>query len=163
MHRITGLFRLDECVDLSEQYLQQLTVAANSFATHQVQCLDAVSAFINLGDACIPDILKESTELIDAVTQKVIVRAEQNQDEIGAASYAYMELLGLTLYCFMWNRILSTAFTQLEAGEGNATHLNGLVKTADFFFARILPRSKSLAAEIEAGAETMMALAVEEF
>ena len=107
--------------------------------------------------------LTASKELISEVTRKVIARSGENPEEIGAASYAYMELLGLTLYCFMWQRMLAAAFTALESGAGDANHLNGLVKTADFFFARLLPHGKALAEEIDAGAETMMALTAEEF
>jgi hypothetical protein len=107
--------------------------------------------------------LGASKELIADVTRKVIARAGDNPEEIGAASYAYMELLGLTLYCFMWQRILLAAFEKLESGQGDAAHLNGLVKTADFFFARMLPHGKALAEEIEAGSETMMAMTAEQF
>ena len=107
--------------------------------------------------------LGASKELIADVTRKVIARAEVNPEEIGAASYAYMELLGLTLYCFMWQRMLLAAFEKLESGQGHAAHLNGLVKTADFFFARMLPHGKALAEEIEAGSETMMAMTAEQF
>jgi hypothetical protein len=59
--------------------------------------------------------------------------------------------------------MLVAAFEKLESGQGDASHLNGLVKTADYFFARMLPHGKALAEEIEAGSETMMALTAEEF
>ncbi len=108
-------------------------------------------------------VLEEAKEIISSVTQQVINKSGDNPDEIGAASYAYMELMGLTLYCFMWQRIVATALEQIAAGEGDQIHLNGLIKTADFFFARLWPRHKSLVAEIEAGSDTLMALSDEEF
>ena len=101
--------------------------------------------------------------MIQSVTLSVIDRAGDNPEEIGAASYAYMELLGLTLYNFMWLRILAAALPKLQAGSGDTLHLSGLVKTAEFFFARILPRTRALVEEIEAGADTLMAMKTEEF
>jgi hypothetical protein len=74
-----------------------------------------------------------------------------------------MELLGLTLYNFMWLRILAAVLPKLQAGSGGTPHLSGLVKTAEFFFARLLPSARALVDEIEAGAQTLMAMSAEEF
>ena len=100
--------------------------------------------------------LFSNQRMIQSVTLGVIDRAGDNPEEIGAASYAYMELLGLTLYNFMWLRILAAALPKLQAGSGDTQHLSGLVKTAEFFFARILPKTRALVEEIEAGADTLM-------
>ncbi len=113
-------------------------------------------------DAYLP-VLVEAANLIESVTNDVITRAEDNPDEIGAASYAYMDLLGLVLYNFMWQRILASALAQRGAGEGDQQHLGGLIKTGDFFFARLWPKHKSLVAEIQSGADSLMALSAEEF
>lgn len=98
-----------------------------------------------------------------ATTELVIGNAADNPDEIGAASYAYMEMMGLTLYCFMWQRILAAAISASEAQAGDQNYIDGLVKTGEFFLSRMLPRTTSLAAEIAAGAESMMAMTAEQF
>jgi hypothetical protein len=108
-------------------------------------------------------VLVDAREIIESVTREVIARAKDNPDEVGAASYAYMELLGLVLYSFMWQRILASALQQRNDGSGDQQHLGGLIKTGDFFFARLWPKHKSLVAEIQAGAESLMALSAEEF
>jgi alkylation response protein AidB-like acyl-CoA dehydrogenase len=94
-------------------------------------------------------------------TRFVIEGASQNPEEIGAASYAYMELMGLTLYCFMWQRILAAALA--DKNDNNAAYLDGLVKVGEFFLARQVPRVHSLLAEIEAGSESLMAMAASQF
>ena len=94
-------------------------------------------------------------------TRFVIEGASQNPEEIGAASYAYMELMGLTLYCFMWQRILAAALA--DKNDNNAEYLDGLVKVGEFFLARQVPRVHSLLAEIEAGSESLMAMAASQF
>ncbi|MCY4265686.1 MAG: acyl-CoA dehydrogenase C-terminal domain-containing protein [Gammaproteobacteria bacterium] len=107
--------------------------------------------------------LEQCKQRLIRTTERVIQQAEINADEIGAASYPYMELLGLSLYCFMWQRMLAAALHQQEIGTGNAAHLSGIIKTGNYFFTRLLPRTDSLAAEIAAGSDSLMALAEEEF
>lgn len=108
-------------------------------------------------------LLKECKQSIIEVTQQVISASKDKPSEIGAASYPYMELLGLTLYCFMWLRIIASAKELQGRGEGNADHLSGLIKTGEFFFARVLPRRESLRTEILAGSSPLMAMNEAEF
>ncbi|MFK7863685.1 MAG: acyl-CoA dehydrogenase C-terminal domain-containing protein [Pseudohongiellaceae bacterium] len=107
--------------------------------------------------------LTESQSLLATTTDAVIAKCADNPDEIGAASYAYMELMGLTLYCFMWNRVLAAAVAAKASGSGDEDHLEGLLKTGEFFMARLLPRGKSLAEEIATGADSMMAMTAAQF
>ena len=100
-------------------------------------------------------------KVLSDATLFVIDSAASNPEEIGAASYAYMELMGLTLYCFMWQRILAAALA--DKGGDNAEYLDGLVKVGEFFLARQVPRVHSLLAEIEAGSESLMAMAANQF
>ncbi len=129
--------------------------------------LEDIKAFIqeNQTSEMVPYLsyLENSKELLRAVTHEIISNAENDPAEIGAASYPYMELMGLTLYCFMWQRIVAAALDVQRAGEGNAAQLSGLVKTAKYFFTRMLPKAQSLAKEISAGAEPLMDLAEGEF
>ena len=72
-----------------------------------------------------------------------------------------MELMGLTLYCFMWQRILAAALA--DKNGNNAEYLDGLVKVGEFFLARQVPRVHSLLAEIEAGSDSLMAMTANQF
>jgi len=74
-----------------------------------------------------------------------------------------MELMGLNLYAFMWLRILDAALAELGEGNGDKSYLDGLVKTGEFFFARLLPHTVSRLEEIKAGASTLMAMTAEQF
>jgi hypothetical protein len=105
------------------------------------------------------DLIKE----VQVTTDRVIANAKNNPDEIGAASYAYMELMGLTLFCFMWQRMLAAAYVARAADNGNKDYLEGLIKCGVFFMQRLIPKSKSLVAEINAGAQSLMALTASEF
>ena len=105
--------------------------------------------------------LSTCRNVLSDATLFVIESAASNPEEIGAASYAYMELMGLTLYCFMWQRILAAALA--DKGGENAEYLDGLVKVGEFFLTRQVPRVHSLLAEIEAGSESLMAMEANQF
>ncbi|MED5412173.1 MAG: acyl-CoA dehydrogenase C-terminal domain-containing protein [Pseudomonadota bacterium] len=96
-------------------------------------------------------------------TNTVIEKAKNDPDEIGAASYPYMELMGLTLFCFMWQRILASVHLAKVNNDGSEDYLNGLLGSGDFFMNRLLPKSKTLLEEIEAGAKSLMAVTADQF
>ncbi|MCH8265488.1 MAG: acyl-CoA dehydrogenase C-terminal domain-containing protein [Proteobacteria bacterium] len=136
------------------ELLQVLVAEMDEFAAGQ-QGVAAMVAPLQAFEEC-------KRRLIDT-TASVIKSAADDPDRIGAASYAYLELMGLTLYSFMWQRILAAAFAAMESGQGSQDYCDGLVKTGEFFIRRLLPRSKALVEEIAAGPEVMMALRAEQF
>lgn len=96
-------------------------------------------------------------------TEQVIGKAENNAAEVGAASYPYLELLGLTLYGYMWLRIMAACHEQINSEQGAADYHDGLLKTGEYFMARLLPAASSLREEIAAGADSLMAIRAEQF
>jgi alkylation response protein AidB-like acyl-CoA dehydrogenase len=81
----------------------------------------------------------------------------------GAGAYAYMELMGVVTLGWMWLKMAGTSSRLLnEAGEDRAFH-EAKVATARFYAARELGKTAALRSEIEAGAETLMALPAEAF
>jgi len=109
------------------------------------------------------EVFAESRQLLVETTDAIIGRAAENPDEVGAASYAYMELMGMTLHCFMWLRILAACIEEISAESGDHDYLCGLIKTGEFFLSRMLPKSKAMVEEIAAGAASMMGLTAEQF
>ncbi|MGI9249913.1 MAG: acyl-CoA dehydrogenase C-terminal domain-containing protein [Pseudohongiellaceae bacterium] len=107
-------------------------------------------------------IWREARDHLQQATKWLIQHSKTQPDEVGAASYPYMELMGLNLYAFMWLKILSAALNP-NTIRYDTNYCDGLIKTAEFFFARLLPRSTSLLQEIQAGSDTLMALKAEQF
>ncbi len=109
------------------------------------------------------DGMESVKQLLMNTTSEIIANAESNPDEIGAASYAYMELMGLTLYCFMWQRMLAAAYVSKTEGRGDSQHLDSLIKTGQFFMLKQLPKARSLAEEISSGSDPLMSMTAEQF
>lgn len=90
-------------------------------------------------------------------------KAARDPDEVGAASVDYLMALGYTALGWFWARMGVLAQARLEAGEDDA-FLRGKVKTARFYFARLLgPRLEMHRRAALAGAATLMDVADEEF
>lgn len=141
-------------VRTSGELLQVLLADMDEFAAQQ----EGVATM----QGWLPVLAETRQRLLDA-TDLVIANAAGNPDEIGAASYAYMELMGLSLYCFMWQRIMAACAVATGNDTGNADYLDGLIKTGEFFLLRMMPRADALLAEIRAGSATLMAMEAEQF
>ena len=100
---------------------------------------------------------------LEEATSSVLASSGDDANAVGAASYSYMELMGLVLYCYMWQRILSAALADQKSGSNDTDYTDALVKTGEFFMQRLLPRTESLLVEITSGAESLMAMRAEQF
>ena len=94
----------------------------------------------------------------------IAMHAAESRDEIGAASYDYLRLFGLTAYGYMWCRMVEAAQYARKNTTGDlAQFLDAKILTARFFMQRILPETSALLARIEAGGASMMELPAEAF
>ena len=86
------------------------------------------------------------------VTAKVLAAAKEDPHAPGAASVEYLHLFGYVAYAYMWAKIAAAALPK----AGNDSFYAGQVKTARFYFARLLPQAQALAASVDAGSATLM-------
>jgi len=97
------------------------------------------------------------------ITGDIGQKAMKNADEIGGASVDYLMFAGYVTLGYFWAKMASVAQSKLkDAGEDEAFY-QAKIKTAAFYFHRILPRAQGHAACIEGGVDSMMALASEDF
>ncbi|WP_019029412.1 acyl-CoA dehydrogenase C-terminal domain-containing protein [Colwellia piezophila] len=97
------------------------------------------------------------------MTEKVGERAMKNPDEIGAASVDYLMYSGYLTLAYFWAKMAKVAQDKLEEGSDEEAFYQAKIKTARFYFQRILPRAKGHAACVENGGESMMALDADDF
>jgi hypothetical protein len=88
------------------------------------------------------------------LTRDVLERASKNPEELGAASYDYLFYSGYVVLAYWWARSVAAA----NASGHGEDFKRAKLETARFYFARILPRSLSHAANIRAGVTSLMAL-----
>jgi hypothetical protein len=86
-----------------------------------------------------------------------------NPDNAGAASYSYMNLMGLVTLGLMWLRMAKASAAALADGVEDRAFHEAKLMTARFYAERILPQTGAERRKLEAGAESVMALPEEAF
>ncbi len=105
--------------------------------------------------------LAAALERLSDVTEHVINQAENNPNAVGAASVDYLDLFGLTALGYMWAKIVKAALPRAE-GDTSGFY-TGKLKSARFYYDRLLPKTVALAEGLRSGSDSMMALTAEEF
>lgn len=103
-------------------------------------------------------VLGNALDSLVSTTALVKQAATDNPNEVGAASVPYLDLLTLILYCYMWARMVKAATAALAAGSSERDFYQAKIHVGCFFLDRMMPRYKSLAEEIRAGSDVMMAM-----
>jgi alkylation response protein AidB-like acyl-CoA dehydrogenase len=111
----------------------------------------------------VAEALEKANQQLQAATMWLMQNAMTNPNNAGAASYAYMHIMGIVAVGMMWLRMARAAQVQLNAGVGNKAYLEAKLVTARFFAERMMPDAGALRRKIEGGAEVLMALPPEAF
>ena len=86
-----------------------------------------------------------------------------NPNNAGAASYSYMNLMGIVTLGLMWLRMAKASTAALAHGGDDKDFHEAKIVTARFYAERILPQAGAERRKLEAGSESLMALPVEAF
>ena len=113
-------------------------------------------------DAYVKPLAKLNKEWGD-LTLQIGMKAMKDREEVGAAAVDYLMYSGYVTLAWLWARQAEVALAKLEAGSTDADFYEAKLKTANFYFARILPRTRSLAELVVAGADNLMSLESEHF
>ncbi|MEC8524264.1 MAG: acyl-CoA dehydrogenase C-terminal domain-containing protein [Pseudomonadota bacterium] len=98
--------------------------------------------------------LKAAMENLSDLTQWVIDQAQNNPNEIGAASVEYLHVFGYTAYAYMWAKMALVALPQQDADS----FYKAKVETARFYVKRLLPRYIGLTATVKGGSDSLYGL-----
>ncbi len=170
-----------------EQFVRDARIAMIYEGANGIQALDLVGrklamnggrglrAFLALVDSGVADAQKvDSLKLqadalavakgkLEGATMWLLQNAMANPDNAGAASTPYLKLMGLVTFGYFWLLMAKGAQEALAAGAEDKAFLEAKLVTARHFFERVLPAAQGHAAEVEAGAETLMALTEDAF
>ncbi len=97
------------------------------------------------------------------LTMKIGMSSMQNREEVGSASVDYLMYSGYVTLAYLWAQMAKVAKTNLAAGTTEEDFYGAKVKTARFYFQRILPRTATHAQSMTAGADSLMDLDAEHF
>ena len=91
-------------------------------------------------------------------TVRLAIKAKKDRDIVGSASVDYLMYSGYIVMAYFWAQMAQAAYEKLATDVENRDFYRAKIKTAEFYFDRILPRTKSLAATMMADPKTLMQL-----
>jgi alkylation response protein AidB-like acyl-CoA dehydrogenase len=166
-----------------EQYVRDCRITLIYEGTTQIQALDLIGRktllnqgkalirftqhMTNLADAAAADFpeyareLRRVAEEWQDLAMHVGELAPQNADEIGAAAVDFLMYSGFVLVAWCWVQMALAA--KRADPDGSDPFLRGKLDTARFYMARVLPQAAAHRSALLAGADSLMAPAVDTF
>lgn len=89
---------------------------------------------------------------------RIAIKAKKNRDFVGSSSVDYLMYSGYIMMAYFWAQMAQAAYEKLATDVENRDFYRAKIKTAEFYFERILPRTKSLAATMMADPKSIMQL-----
>jgi hypothetical protein len=107
--------------------------------------------------------LSDAVAVARSASQWLLDRARDDRNVAGAASVNFLMLLGYVCGGWLMGQSALRAAARLASGGGDTAFLEAKVVTARFYCEHLLPRARACLVAIEAGSESMMALAEDQF
>ena len=107
-------------------------------------------------DAPYTSVLKAYKDEWLTMSLKIGERAMENPDEAGAAAVDYLMYSGYVTLAFFWARMAVLARQKIEAAEGDVSFYEAKLMTAEFYFDRLLPRTRAHKEALESGSDNLM-------
>lgn len=89
---------------------------------------------------------------------RLAMKAKKDRDIVGSASVDYLMYSGYITMGYFWAQMAQSAYEKLAGDVENRDFYRAKIKTAEFYFDRILPRIKSHAATMMADPKSLMQL-----
>jgi alkylation response protein AidB-like acyl-CoA dehydrogenase len=98
-----------------------------------------------------------------SLTRKIGFAAMKNRDAVGAASVDYIMFSGYLLLGVAWAASARAAYRRIEQGTKEEAFYRAKIQTAEFYFAKILPRTTSLLETMSTGPDSLMRMDENQF
>jgi alkylation response protein AidB-like acyl-CoA dehydrogenase len=107
--------------------------------------------------------LAKSFAKLQQSTAIIAQKGLKDPTEAGAASVDYLRMFALVALGFMWVQMAEVALKKMAEGSNNKKFYEAKIKTARFFFSRMLPEADWHFKAIMAGADSLMSHGEDEF
>ena len=96
--------------------------------------------------------LKSAMADLVELTEFTLQAAAKTPEQLGTAANDYLHVFGYTAMAYIWAMMAEKALAKLDSGDD---FYQSKVKTARYYFARLLPRTTSLIAAAKASSDVM--------
>lgn len=95
--------------------------------------------------------LQKSLQDLTSISEELLQKAATDENLVNSVAVEYLHLVGYISYGYMWLRMAVAA----EQKQAEKPYLASKIKTARFYFARIMPRTHALLGAIKDGSESL--------
>jgi len=95
--------------------------------------------------------LQKSLKDLTSISEEFLQKAATDENLVNSVAVEYLHLVGYISYGYMWLRMAVAA----EQKQAEKPYLASKVKTARFYFSRIMPRTHALLGAIKDGSESL--------
>lgn len=95
--------------------------------------------------------LQQSLQDLTNISEELLQKAATDENLVNSVAVEYLHLVGYISYGYMWLRMAVAA----EEKQAEKPYLASKIKTARFYFARIMPRTHALLGAIKDGSESL--------
>ncbi|ATZ73774.1 acyl-CoA dehydrogenase [Idiomarina sp. X4] len=95
--------------------------------------------------------LQQSLQDLTNISEELLKKAATDENLVNSVAVEYLHLVGYISYGYMWLRMAVAA----EEKQAEKPYLASKIKTARFYFARIMPRTHALLGAIKDGSESL--------
>ncbi|HEX6245387.1 MAG TPA: acyl-CoA dehydrogenase C-terminal domain-containing protein, partial [Polyangiales bacterium] len=99
----------------------------------------------------------------EQLTQGIAQRSQKDPEEAAASAFDYLLYSGYVTLAYLWARMSRVAKANLGKSSAEDPFYRSKLQTARFYYERILPRTRALAATLKAPAATLMDVAEDAF
>jgi alkylation response protein AidB-like acyl-CoA dehydrogenase len=107
--------------------------------------------------------LRKSVVNWQRCTLKIGLKAHKNRDMIGSASVDFLMYSGYVTMAYFWAMMAQKANEKIAEKPENIEFYRAKVRTAEFYFERIMPRTQLLAKTMMADPKSLMRMAEDQF
>ncbi|MEZ4288905.1 MAG: acyl-CoA dehydrogenase C-terminal domain-containing protein [Polyangiales bacterium] len=95
----------------------------------------------------------------------MLLGARKDRDVVAANSVDFLMYSGWAMMAYFWAQMAAESYARLQSGEGVETDdfYRTKIQTAEFYFDRLLPRSKAHATAITTPVRSTMQTPIERF
>ena len=104
----------------------------------------------NMNEFIMP--LQEAITDLERLTQHLLAASLNDANELGASANDYLHVFGYTAMAFVWAKMAEVSLEKQDSGDD---FYQSKIRTARYYFARLLTRRHSLIASAKSGCDTL--------
>lgn len=102
----------------------------------------------------------------NVLSARLMLAAARNKDVVGSSSVSFLMYSGYVSMAHQWLRMADVALSKLRTSglaDADVAHLTAKVELAEFYFAHLLPRTRTLRTTMLASPRTLMQMHADKF